>query len=519
MTRNAHHTRLALQSLEARDTPAGVVDVTFAEGSVTVVGDAAGNTVTLGSNANGQVIIDTTDDTTFRLNGVGAPTPILLPGSITGGLTIRLGDGNDSLTVGDVNVAGSMRVNGGDGDETFAVDGRLSVGRDLSVTNGSGTHQVQIRGQVEVRGSMSINNQIGHSLLAGVWGSRIEAGSLSVTNGDGYDRMPLFGDLEVHGNFNIRNGPGGSLLDDDVNTTIMVGGTWSVVSGDRDDTIALESAKDIRAVNISIRPGPGASTTTLTPTHLTVGRNLTVAGGTDWDLIQLGSEFGIAEVGGNVLVNVGGNAKKADTRSTVDLLGSTLKVTGSVTVRAGDGQDVVRIASGRPGSVGGGVAVNLGAGDLHGVTVQGMTIDGGLRIGAPNNSPASMSDRIDLLGVTVRLQTVITTGAGSDWLLVSGCTFGGPVLVSTGAGNDWIGIESGPGSGVTRFNGALTVATGDEDDTVLVGHFDPVSNSTGTVEFAAATRWNGGPGTVDHISIDAVNQFAGPQPVVVGFEP
>src|SRR5262245_35257230 len=34
----SHRARLSLESLEARETPAGIVDVTFARGSVTMVG-------------------------------------------------------------------------------------------------------------------------------------------------------------------------------------------------------------------------------------------------------------------------------------------------------------------------------------------------------------------------------------------------------------------------------------------------------------------------------------------------
>jgi hypothetical protein len=520
MTRTAPRRHLAVEPLERRDTPAGVVDITFADGSVTLIGDAESNNVTIWSNPLPQVVIESMDSTEFHLNGVLMPAPVVLPGEITGGITIRMGDGNDTLALGDLYVPGSMRIFGGAGDETITVDGQLRVDHDLSVTNGPGTHQMQIRGWVEVRGNMSINNQVGHSLLAGVWGSRIEAGSLSVTNGDGYDRMVLFSEVEVRGNFTIRNGPGGSLLDDDVATTITVDGTWSIVSGAGDDTIALESATSIRAVNIAIRPGPGASTATLTPSSdLRVDRNLVVAGGSDWDLVQIGSPFGVAEVGGNVLVNVGGNAKKANYRSTVEVLGSTLTVTGGITVRAGDGQDTVRIQSGRPGSVGGGVAVLLGPGDLHGVMIQGITIAGSLRVGTANNGPGSRTDSVDLLGITVGLQTVITTGAGDDWLQVGGCSFGGPVLMSTGAGDDSIKIESGTNSGVTRFTGTVTVATGAGDDTVAVGRFDPVTGSTGSADFAAANYWIGGPGAADRITIESVNTFDGPQPVLTGFEP
>src|SRR4029453_11888394 len=66
----SHRTRLALEPLEARETPAGVVDVTFARGSVTLIGDAEGNYIGVSTNPDKQVVIgDATHGTSFRLNG------------------------------------------------------------------------------------------------------------------------------------------------------------------------------------------------------------------------------------------------------------------------------------------------------------------------------------------------------------------------------------------------------------------------------------------------------------------
>src|SRR5262245_18896431 len=72
MPRIFPRTRLALEPLEARATPAGVVDVTFAHGSVTLVGDDASNGIGISPDMGiGPVVIGATDgDTTFRLNGL-----------------------------------------------------------------------------------------------------------------------------------------------------------------------------------------------------------------------------------------------------------------------------------------------------------------------------------------------------------------------------------------------------------------------------------------------------------------
>ena len=85
MTRTTYRARLNLDPLEARHTPAGVVDVTFADGSLTLVGDAADNRVTLAKDFEGGVVVgDVVKSTKFRLNGAAPEEYVSLPADITG---------------------------------------------------------------------------------------------------------------------------------------------------------------------------------------------------------------------------------------------------------------------------------------------------------------------------------------------------------------------------------------------------------------------------------------------------
>src|SRR5262245_39722041 len=122
MTRRALRTRLALESLETRETPAGVVDVTFLGGSLTLVGDEAANGIGIGLDAMGgpRLEIGATDGTTmFRLNGLTPQASVTLPVVVTGDVTIRTGAGNDTVALRGVNVPGSLRILGGEGDNTL----------------------------------------------------------------------------------------------------------------------------------------------------------------------------------------------------------------------------------------------------------------------------------------------------------------------------------------------------------------------------------------------------------------
>src|SRR5262245_21844979 len=102
-------TRLALESLEGRETPAGVVNVTSAGGSVALVGDAETTSITINPADGGRLTIWDPDfanpnRTMFRLNGAAATTGVDLPGQLTGNMTIRAGAGADFIYLNGIDV-------------------------------------------------------------------------------------------------------------------------------------------------------------------------------------------------------------------------------------------------------------------------------------------------------------------------------------------------------------------------------------------------------------------------------
>jgi hypothetical protein len=525
MTRTRRCRHLALESLEARDTPAGVVDVTFLGGSLTLVGDETANGIAFGRDAGASVrlVISATDgNTTFRLNGLTPQASVTLPAAVTGDITIRAGAGNDSVLFRDVSVPGSLRIFGGEGDNTLTVRDSLNVGQNLTVINGSGYDQMSIlasaggqqsQGRLDVGGKATINNQAGGSAFVCEAGARLKASSLSWTNGEGFDRTDLLGEIVATGGLSIRNGPGGSLLQGGFSTDIKVDGGLSVTSGTGIDTITLVDAYRIKAGSISIRQGPDRSETTLAGSReFHVGGNLAVVGGPAFDRVQVGTSSMPTVVDGNVQINLGAGG------SDVNLYGSTVTVNGGIGVRAGTGQDAVTISSDAAGPVGKSVAVSLGSGDNQSVYVAGLTIAGSLRVGTAALPTAGPGDVVNVIAVTVGLRSTITTGAASDQVGLSDCVFTGSILVSTGAGQDLVGINATGIPGTIQFNAPVTVLTGDGDDSIVVGYYLPWYGPWAWAEFADTATFNGGRGTGDHITLEPGNTFNGPQPVLTGFE-
>src|SRR5262245_4651040 len=197
MARVIRHVRPTLESLETRETPAGIVNVTFASGSVTIMGDNANNGIAITPQSGGPLLtISATDgDTTFRLNGAPSVAEVTLPSAITGNMIIRAGEGNDSLTLRDVKVPGSLAVFGGNGNNSILFRDTLDVGKNLSVINGSGYDQITIEvggpGQFTVDGIMTVRNQSGGSAFLSKLGTVLKIGHLFLLNGDGFDQTEI----------------------------------------------------------------------------------------------------------------------------------------------------------------------------------------------------------------------------------------------------------------------------------------------------------------------------------------
>ena len=106
--------RLVLEALEERIAPAGSVSVLVSNGSLIVTGDSAGNDIVIDNVGldTGELRISSGGDATTIVTQLGSSDHAVL-GGITKDVKIMLGDGNDTLDMSGVPVAGNLLVDGG----------------------------------------------------------------------------------------------------------------------------------------------------------------------------------------------------------------------------------------------------------------------------------------------------------------------------------------------------------------------------------------------------------------------
>ena len=359
--------RPALETLERRDTPAGTVTGSFANGTWTLVGDADANDIVISSTLsdafsvsgrNGTVVAGVTD-----------------PGGVRN-IVIKLGAGDDVVEVKNGGLwaflPGSLKIDGGDGGNAVAIDG-LQIGKSLSIRNGNGLDEVALRNS-RVAGHVVIRNGSGGSSVEIKrdtldHGSAI-GGNLRITNDAGADNTALQ-DTHIGGNVVVRNGlpdAGGnagsffSLNGLNETTQSIFGGNVSVryLGGDSANGIL-----DVEVLgNVKFDHGNGGAEVyfeginVLLPVHihgnltvigqggiyvevgqnfaetgLIVDRNLTIRTGGEAD----GIEACRLQVGGATRIHTGGGA------DTIFIDDSTFA--GPVDIQTGDGVDNVQVES------------------------------------------------------------------------------------------------------------------------------------------------------------------------------
>src|SRR3954451_22966111 len=117
--RPAHRLRLGFQSLEDRTVPAGVVNATFAAGvlTLTAVNDPADVNVTNTNHQN--ITLDGAGGNTITVTANSGETGTAFTGGPFAGVTsvkLVMGLGDDTVTLTDAVVAGTVTFLGGSGD-------------------------------------------------------------------------------------------------------------------------------------------------------------------------------------------------------------------------------------------------------------------------------------------------------------------------------------------------------------------------------------------------------------------
>ena len=199
-------TRLEVERLESRWTPAGNVTASVVGDTVFIVGDPFDNRIVVQAGPNRvtvfggtqttvnqqaspaifnfdsapKVVIETAQGDDFvsllafgcagvtLLTGTGNDEVFFLPGGlvgVVGNVTIDTAQGNDSIHLVDFSALGNLAVDAGKGDDAVEIDGAVVYG-DVAVAMGEGDDSLRI--------------------IPGSFGDLVIGGALSLDGGPGY---------------------------------------------------------------------------------------------------------------------------------------------------------------------------------------------------------------------------------------------------------------------------------------------------------------------------------------------
>ena len=506
--------RPSLTSLEARDTPSapigplmtleevqqfaavagGIVAVTFAGGRLTLTGDAAANAVRITPGPDGRLTITGNGSATqFQLNGGPAMDAVTLPGRVTAGVSINLGDGADGLFLEGVELPGTLSINGGNGsaDGTNGNLVRLTnvrVHGGLGISNLAGMDTTYLLGVVDVGGGLMIRNGAGGSQVSGDEFTDLRVrGAFSVIGGAGFDKVDLFGTAGVAvGSLAFHSGSDldGSEYRVHPFGDFTVAGGVQVTNGAGEDRTQLGGQNMTIRGAVVIRNGDGGSfNNLLTQGGLSIGSiAITSGAGTDFNdihsldaAIQVrggirfvnGAGEGHNYVGDGNLLSVGGSItfiNGPDAGQDLNTIFSAeVRIAGAVTIRNGDGPSDTSVAADTRLSIGGATRITSGVGeDLVHVGMGRVVHDmiPVVEVGPVVVNNADGGSETVVLGsrLTVRGSVNIAAWDGTDGVIVAASEEDGSV-----SGNLFIDI--GPGDqqevGVGAPDGrALTVGGG-----------------------------------------------------------
>jgi hypothetical protein len=499
---------------------AGTVTAKLAGGTLTLTGDDANNIIQLSQAVNGDITVTGTGTTiaggpTFSgvksiktaMKGGNDVVTIdpLAPFLLSGAATFDLGDGANILsliTTGPLSL-GSLTVKAGDGADTVAVAGGTVKGN-ASLNLGAGGTDVTLDGlQVQGAGGLKVNATDGDDTLSltGVQVTKaITAstgnGSLTVNSTGG-----TYGSMSLTAVGNTPSDPTqGVTLDIDTTTVTKTvklnskAGALFNANGGTIGSVSVTAGKlGTAEVNLTGSPTVSGGLTVKGATaefNVAVGGTPTINGnlsltGTTSTLAEL-SPTSVVSIGGSVSAQGGAGTMSFVVEGTSLTVGKTLTVksqsntlvqltptaaspiTGNVSLTSGLEDDVMTINSSV--SMGSSLTINAGAGNngiTLGTTAANLTVGRNLSV-----TTLGGDDVIDLNRPAVTGTTNIKAGAGSDLLEISGpATFTGSTTIDLGAGDDGLAIASNPAttSGVVTFTGKVNAKLGAGNDALMLG--------------------------------------------------
>ena len=551
----------ALESLEPRLAPAGLLTLTAAGGVLTISGDAADNGIQISDiPTTGRWQINNYGGltTTFSYNGAiiaagdtipaqsaikatlgdgndqleilpsGSPSSLLLPG----GITVNAGKGDDNIFLGFSStqnlVVGAVSVDLGEGDDVF--DSTLSgtytgavkvlggLGNDTVRIEGVSADQVFLQGlSVDVgKGDNTVFFNAFRLSVAGAL-SIVDAGDVGIT-----PSISLISDtLTVDGAVNISVAAGNSNIQIGNSTTDVqqFGAGLKIVGGTGNDTVSFQGIQTIDSgVTVDLKAGNNSTTFGIGSSF--AAASLSILGGADADsvlvdnnaVIVVNAGFSLnlgsgtntwttdpgAQITAGTLSYLGGTGS-----DTLDYTGATLRVLGAMTVNTGaDGSGNVDLAPTTSAYVGGLLTFTGGKGnDEIDFNTPDFRIMAGLRLylGEGTNYLGTVGSALQVVG-----GVSYVGGTGGDTVVLDNDSL---IITkalsfnSTGAGANTLYL-----SGTTASIGSVSYVGGTGVDGFYLGNVDGLSTTRLTVN--GAVTGNLGTGTGLTIISDARVQGA-----------
>ncbi len=454
---NLSHTSV-LEHLESKIAPAGVVNLTLANGVLTITGDGGANQLLFTMTGDHSWSVSDNvgaQDTEIKLNGVsqGFTATIPAPASVKG----NLGGGNDEFAFIMAGISGSLALSGGDGDDKLTLN-QAFIGDSATFDGGAGvdllfTDELTISGDLNLKGGTGTD---GFSL------KRLTAGkNVNIDMGTGSLQGELTTDSQIAGNVKITGATSASEL-----AFVGVKGANVLIQGGL--TISIGSGVS----ELFLGGGLADSVTVSGLTKLT-------AGNADSGLILRGSVL----LHGGLNYAAGGGVNLLITSDLVTLR------TGAFTYTGGSGDDQLTLAGND--ILLGTTNVTLGDGaNFFKVTTTGQAVINGsatLTAGKGNDDIEFTSNSVKITGLLK-----VTGGAGSNHLYVqptSGGTIGSLAFLG-GSGDDSLRLNSAAAADELAFIGAVnaTMAAGNVsevtlDKSRLLGVFNVSSTALTTETF------------------------------------
>jgi hypothetical protein len=129
-------------SVSASLVEANNVQVAIEGSLLTVFGDNLGNSVLIAQSAN-EVVVSGQSGTLIN----GLPS-VSFPGVLLNAVEVRLGGGNDSLSLTDVQIANDLYVSLGEGNDSIVTSGTNAVGANMTIEADAGSDTINLSGMI-----------------------------------------------------------------------------------------------------------------------------------------------------------------------------------------------------------------------------------------------------------------------------------------------------------------------------------------------------------------------------------